>query len=365
MSVIHGPPANDVRPNVMLVDDDDCLRDALALLLEQRGYRVDCCSDAEDALAQLAQESQPDLIVLDLIMPRMSGWEFRVKQRQVPRLAGIPLIVLSGDTSVQAEAIDADAYLAKPVEQGILLETVENVLKARLRAPSPGEQVAALRAFAARFGRTLTDPLAFTIGNLELAQGMANELRGRLKGPEAFSMVGLGQLLSRVQRGAERIASLTRDLSACCRFGPELTRRWQCGTHKLGPSLPSDAARSFPSVLVVDDEPMVCDTIAAILGTGYNVATFTDPRAALASMLQGSFDVILCDLTMSGISGIEIYEQLARQRPALADRIIFLCTGNFPDRVRGFLANTSRPQLHKPFQREDLVHMIDAHLAAR
>jgi CheY-like chemotaxis protein len=365
MNVMAESPANDFRPNVMIVDDDDCLRDAIAALLERRGYRVSCCTDALDALDQLAADSEPDVILLDLLMPRMDGWEFRVKQRRVPRWAGIPLIVLSGDTSVKAEAIHADAYLPKPIEQRVLLETLENVLKTRLRATATSAaQVPGLRGFAAQFGRALNDPLAFMLGNLELAQCMATDIESRLKGPDAFSMVGLGQLLARVQRGAEQIAALTRELSASCRFGLDPAHEAR-EARRPTTDLASEVMRRFPSVLVVDDEPMVCDMIAAILAPDYNVATFTDPRAALASMLQGSFDVILCDLMMPGITGVEIYEQLARQRPALTERIIFLSAGGLTEGVRRFLATSCRPQLHKPFQREDLVDMIDAHLTPK
>lgn len=366
MNVIQEPPTTYVRPNVMIVDDDDCLRDAIAVLLERRGYRVNCCSDAEDALDQLAADSEPDLILLDLLMPRMDGWEFRIKQRRVPKWADIPLIVLSGDTSVKAEAIHADAYLPKPIEQRVLLETVENVLKTRARpAPISVEPEPGLPAFAAQFGRALNDPLAFMVGNLELAKCMATDIESRLKGPEAFSMVGLGQLLERVQRGAERIAALTRDLSASCRFGNDPALEARCEARRPATDLASEVMRRFPSVLVVDDEPMVCDMIAAILAPDYNVATFTDSRAALASMLQGSFDVILCDLMMPGITGMEIYAQLERQRPALTERIIFLSAGAFTEGVRSFLATSRRPQLHKPFQREDLVDMVGAHLTPK
>jgi CheY-like chemotaxis protein len=366
MNVIQEPPANMVRPNVMIVDDDDCVRDAIAMLLERQGYRVNCCADAVDALDQLAADSEPDLILLDLLMPRMDGWEFRVKTRRVPRWAGIPLIVLSGDTSVKAAAIHADAYLPKPIEQRVLLETVENVLKTRPRAAAVSDpQELGWRGFAAHFGRALNDPLAFMVGNLELAQCMATDIESRLKGPDAFSMVGLGQLLARVQRGAERVAALTRDLSASSRFGLDPAQCVRRDARRPATALASDVMRKYPSVLVVDDEPMVCDMIAAILAPEYNVATFTDPQAALASMLQGSFDVILCDLMMPRISGMEIYEQLAKQRPTLTERIIFLSAGAFTEGTRRFLASTCRPQLHKPFQREELVDMIDAHLMPR
>jgi CheY-like chemotaxis protein len=363
MTTIDERPARD-RPRVMVIDDDDCLRDAMSDLLEARGYRVRSCHDGVEGLDCLASHGAPDLILLDLLMPHMNGWEFRVKQRGVPKWADIPLVVLTADTSVQAAAIHADAYLPKPVEQRTLLETVERVLTARSsvtdaqRAEPPK-----LVAFFAACGHALNDPLAYLGGNLELAQGVVRELEERLQGSDAFSMVGLSQLLTRVRRGAERIASLSRDLSAFCRLG----MRQQLGTRRetrYATDIASRTLRRYPSVLVVDDEPLMCDVIAATLAADYNVATFTDARAALASMLQGSFDVILCDLTMAGLTGMEIYERLAAQRPALTERIIFMSAGVHTDRTCAFLAMTQRPQLHKPVKREDLLEMIEAQLTA-
>jgi CheY-like chemotaxis protein len=115
--------------------------------------------------------------------------------------------------------------------------------------------------------------------------------------------------------------------------------------------------------MIVDDESMVCDALAALLARDYDVATFTDPHAALASMLDGPFDVFLCDLMMPELSGIDLYERLAAQRPELTERVIFLSAGVFTERARNFLATTRRAQLHKPVRRDELVDVIEAHLA--
>src|SRR5689334_5369284 len=75
---------------VMLVDDDDLFREATTLVLEKHGYRVEPCCDALEALARLAGGVAPDVIVLDLLMPHMDGWEFRVQQQREPKWASIP-----------------------------------------------------------------------------------------------------------------------------------------------------------------------------------------------------------------------------------------------------------------------------------
>jgi CheY-like chemotaxis protein len=118
-------------------------------------------------------------------------------------------------------------------------------------------------------------------------------------------------------------------------------------------------------VLVVDDEPLMCELILDLIGDEYDIATFTDSRAALASILDGSFDVIFCDLMMPGLSGNELYERVLTQRPELASKFVFISGGAFTDRAREFLETTQLPQVQKPFTRKALVNAIESLLARK
>ena len=111
---------------VCVVDDDPDLRDALRLVLELRGYAVEEAEDGEAALTLLRERPQCCLVLLDLMMPGMNGWEFRKAQRQAPELASIPVLVLSAirDLPQQADEIEAVACLSKPVDIDHLLEVV-------------------------------------------------------------------------------------------------------------------------------------------------------------------------------------------------------------------------------------------------
>src|SRR5262245_63632813 len=80
---------------LMIVDDDDDLRDALATIMTAQGYKVAAFADARAALAALEGGQTPFLILLDLMMPGMSGWEFREAQRKNPRLTSIPVVVVT------------------------------------------------------------------------------------------------------------------------------------------------------------------------------------------------------------------------------------------------------------------------------
>lgn len=110
----------------MIVEDDDAVRDTLADILEYEGYSVFAVNDGREALALLHAGSRPALILLDLMMPRMNGWEFRIEQLRIPEIADIPVAILSGafDVRVQAALLGVREFLGKPVEVQRLLDLV-------------------------------------------------------------------------------------------------------------------------------------------------------------------------------------------------------------------------------------------------
>ncbi len=115
-----------VTPRVLVVDDDPDILDALSEILEVEGYDVQRARNGREALQRLEQ-GVPDLVLLDLMMPVMDGWEFA---RSLAPGARPPIIVLSADRNVSAKAkeIGALGWLAKPFELSELLEAVRSVV---------------------------------------------------------------------------------------------------------------------------------------------------------------------------------------------------------------------------------------------
>jgi CheY-like chemotaxis protein len=107
---------------VAVVEDDADIRDLVVELLSTLGFEAVGYENGAAALEALRRPGpRPAVILLDLEMPAMTGWEFRREQLADPRLAAIPVVVASGaDTS----SIDADAYLPKPYEAGELCSVV-------------------------------------------------------------------------------------------------------------------------------------------------------------------------------------------------------------------------------------------------
>jgi len=112
---------------VLVVEDDDELRQALHDSLVAEGYVVETACNGAQALDVLHHCPKPDLILLDLMMPVMNGWQFRTAQQQDPNLSAIPVVVLSAVGShVQSVApIDVAAFMRKPFELDALLETID------------------------------------------------------------------------------------------------------------------------------------------------------------------------------------------------------------------------------------------------
>jgi CheY-like chemotaxis protein len=118
---------NDYRGEVLIVEDDTDLRQALTQILADEGYRVDGAEHGLSALEQLRDGRRPCLILLDLTMPVMNGWQFRDEQRQDPSLAAIPVVVISAgaNLSEQIGSLGIQDYIRKPIQLGQLLATVQ------------------------------------------------------------------------------------------------------------------------------------------------------------------------------------------------------------------------------------------------
>ncbi|MBY0280423.1 response regulator [Candidatus Binatia bacterium] len=113
--------------SILLVEDDDDIREAMAAFLEAEGYDVVQAIDGDDALRKLrASSDRICLVLLDLFMPVKNGWEFRAEQMADPAISAVPVIVVSADRNARdkANTLGALEYLAKPVDFDRLLGTI-------------------------------------------------------------------------------------------------------------------------------------------------------------------------------------------------------------------------------------------------
>lgn len=127
-------------PKILIVDDEDDILDLLQYNLEREGFMTSLARDGVEALEQ-AEVEDPDLIILDIMMPRLSGLEVCQRLRQNARLRNTPILMLTAlgteDDHVKGLDVGADIYLAKPISLPILLSQTKALLRGVQRHEAP------------------------------------------------------------------------------------------------------------------------------------------------------------------------------------------------------------------------------------
>jgi CheY-like chemotaxis protein len=124
-------------PSILIVDDDPDILNGILLILESQDYQLRTARDGVQCL-ELISEDKPDLLILDLLMPRMDGWGVIREVRKEPELSDMPIMIL---TTVIEDAsrrryeletgysMDIQAYIEKPARPNELIDTIEKLLQ--------------------------------------------------------------------------------------------------------------------------------------------------------------------------------------------------------------------------------------------
>jgi two-component system response regulator MprA len=114
--------------SVLIIEDDDGVRDSLVTILREEGHDVEAASNGKEAMLLLQTRPLPTLILLDLMMPGMDGITFRERQLAHAELRKIPVVIISARPDVAREAarLHAAAYLRKPMSFEELIHVVQN-----------------------------------------------------------------------------------------------------------------------------------------------------------------------------------------------------------------------------------------------
>ena len=122
---------------ILIVDDDSDVRKSLSDFLEDEGYTVTAASNGRNALDLMRAGVRPAVILLDLMMPGMDGWDFRQAQLEDPAIASVPVVIVTA-SGFSAETIRTQfapaAFVSKPIQPTVLLEAIDHSLRS-LRPP--------------------------------------------------------------------------------------------------------------------------------------------------------------------------------------------------------------------------------------
>jgi CheY-like chemotaxis protein len=124
--------------HILVVEDDPDIRESVVEILEDDGHVVTSAGDGREALDRLQSAAPaPDLILLDLMMPVMSGYQFREEQLKLPAFAGIPVLIVTADVNARSkvESLQVAGFVQKPLKIQPLLDLVNQLVAARAAPP--------------------------------------------------------------------------------------------------------------------------------------------------------------------------------------------------------------------------------------
>ena len=201
------------RLRVLVIEDDGDTREALTETVEQAGYEVATAREGREGLDQM-RAFHPDVVLLDLMMPGLDGWQFRVEQRRDPVLAFTPVVAMSASRSPTAAAVDADLYLQKPIDGDALLSALDSAARTHEQrreraARQQQERLAALGTLAAGLAHEINNPLTYVLLHLTRIERLLAKAPG---GPSPWLNM-LESSLRSISEGCGRV----RDIVASVR----------------------------------------------------------------------------------------------------------------------------------------------------
>ena len=387
---------------LLLVDDDKMIANIYRNKFSLEGFKVETAADGQEGL-DLMKTFKPDVVILDLMLPKVSGVELLTAIRALPGCQKLPVIVFSNTylsaTVQEAWKAGATKCLSKgscsPAE---LIKLVQNTLRPLAPAPAAQPKTVADKApasvapgdadtaFQTKLRQSFIDSLPATLNILR------TQLRGLSKsGSEAERLKQLAELCRKLHAlignagiaGMHLIAQFSDALEALLKELSEKPKNITASTLRTAANAVDFIAVLFEPgsfscepdtasarILVVDDEELsrravVCALEKARLPSE-NVA---DPQVALKLLSENPYDLVLLDIDMPGMSGLELCSKL-RQLPAQkATPVVFVTRLNdFESRANSMMSGgtdlIAKPFLFMELAVKSLVYVLRGRLAA-
>jgi DNA-binding response OmpR family regulator len=327
---------------VLVADDDPATQQIVRLTLEGAGYEVTAVRDGEETLRAL-ETRVPDVVVLDVMMPKVDGLSVLRRIRDDPRTAQVPVVLLSACSSPddlwRGWQGGVDYYLTKPLDCQELLRFMNRTVHAEESRMPSGPPLSPAPTSGRHAGSS--------------SGGVPPE------GPEE------------PQDGADTAAEPPGIAGAAVdSLGPAPPGAAEAlGPTPAGAEPPVAApvaAAAAAAVLVVDDDPFIQKVLRLNLELeGYAVTTASDGEEALERLAGARPDLVVLDVMMPGLDGLEVLRRI-RESPETADLPVILLTarGSEEDMWEGWQRGVDY-YLTKPFDIEDLLRSMDRLLSPR
>jgi len=379
---------------ILLVDDDAFIVEAYSQKLRHAGFEVETAGDGLTAV-KLLSNSKPQVVVLDLMLPQLSGFELLNHIRKRPELKDLRVIVLSnfylGDSERQAAAAEADATLQKSkCTPTLLVETINQLLYGATAAQSRAGAVAITRGKAA-------DPEAEAASRREFLRDAPVTLATLRQLNDAFIQTDTAHLralrLQNFSRKVHYVASVAgllgfEDIALEASALEALLLKLEEQPEFINPSTlqtiaytldffrllfahaddEQPAAKAPLKAVVVDDDAVAGRAVAtALRNANLEVALVQEPARALERLEQEQFGLILLDIQMPGMDGFELCKKVRQLRQYKKTPIIFVTShSDFESRIHSVLSGgddlISKPVFPIELAAKAVTHLLRSQL---
>jgi PAS domain S-box-containing protein len=317
-------------------------------------------------LDELAETLSPAQGQMAAELSRLAEESVEGVERVIGLVRELKLFARAGDE--RSEPIDVRVVLEAA------LKLVANELRYRARLVRDYGELPTVWGQAARLGQLLLNLLLFVARGLPETDGDRNQVwvtargvdggleitlrdnvaRPSLLAPRAFDVIAMCQGIASAMGGRVTAGTALGGGTNLVLFLPVGE---PAATRPRDPT-PPHGVQVRPRLLIIDDEPALLRALSHELERDHLVTTATSGRAALELLARASFDVILCDLMMPEMTGMDLYAELRRAGDGLEERMVFMTGGAFTAAARGFLEATSNPCLEKPFRMDALRALL-------
>jgi len=335
---------------ILIVDDEEINRQLLIDLMENNGFETRQAVDGENAVAVFT-EWGPDLVLMDVHMPKMDGYEATRRIKILSQGKCVPVIGISAgvfeEDRKNALTSGMDAFVTKPFKSQDILHIIEEYLPVRYlyqeSTSSPPRVVLDPSVLESELGKVPHE----IIEQIRICAGSADyyELIEQIEKLQAFSPT---------------IASFLRDLSLHYDYEKCIEA---VGRERESKSMEIASAHMQPEILMVDDMPENLQLLAGMFNTkGYKVRPVPGGRLALEIARRKPPDLILLDITMPDMNGYEVCAAL-KANPVLKDiPVIFISAlSDMDDKVKAFDAG-GVDYITKPFKAAEVQARVNIHL---